>query len=825
MRNILLIITFFVLTVGIIKDVVAQRNKDVVGSISGFVMDKVSGEPLESATIQVFIAKDSTLVNGGTTDKAGYFKIENIQGGKYNVLISYIGYNSAYRKEVLITGKEKDADLGTIKLSLNTEMTDVIEVITEAPVMTMDFEKKVYNVEKDIISQTGSATDVLKNIPSVTVDNDGNVSIRGNGNIKILINGKPSGLFGGDDNIALENIPATSIEKVEVINNPSAKYEAEGIGGIINLILKQNQGFGYNGNLSISSGLKDRYNIGAGIRLKQEKLAFSLNYSWRKFTMTGSGNGFRENLFTDSLRFLNQNSEFNGRMNSHFLSAGFDYNFTNKHSLSLSAGFNIRDRKRDEQSNSLFTNNNNLFNSSFISKNFNDESGNNIDISLTHKLEFENKGQELISSLSYSGNKNDQTIKLRVQDYDANNNPLNNTPELEENIMNSKYNFITFQSDYVHPISKDSKLEAGLKFNYKNILSDQNYNLFDYNTNTWIPEISKNNNSDYKDYIPAAYLIFSNKYKNFSYKAGIRAEYTSVKFNVVQNANDYSSNYFSLFPSLFLSQKISKSDEVQFNYARRINRPNMRYLNPFTDYSDPFNLRSGNPYLNPEYINSLELGYVKYLDFAVITSSVFFRNINDPINWYRSVDSNGVSLVTFKNLGNKNSYGIEIISQTSFTKWWNTNINFSYFKIDSRGNDGQRDFDNSTYSYSAKLMSNMLIPNLFDFQLSYYYMGRSVSAQGTIEPFQSFDVAFKKDFFFKRLSISLQLSDIFNQQKYQYNTSGTGFISENIRKRDSRMAMLTFTYRFGNDESSPGRKKRGQRENGNENQMIDPEDY
>ncbi len=824
MKNIL-IITFIALAFGIITDVNAQRNKDVVGSISGFVMDKSSGEPLESATIQVFKAKDSTLVTGGTTEKNGFFKIENVQGGKYNVLISYIGYNSAYRKDVLITGKEKDVDIGTIKLSLSTEMTDVIEVITEAPIMTMDFDKKVYNVEKDIVSQTGSATDILKNIPSVTVDNDGNVSIRGNGNIKILINGKPSGLFGGDDNTVLENIPATSIEKVEVINNPSAKYEAEGVGGIINLILKQNQGFGYNGNLSISSGFKDRYNINAGIRLKQEKYALSLNYSWRKFTMTGTGDGFRENLFSDSLRFLDQNSEFNGRMNSHFLSAGFDYYFTKQHSLSLSAGFNVRDRKRDEQSNSLFTDINNIFNSSFISKTFADESGNNIDISLTHKLEFEKKGQELISALSYSYNKNDQTKELRVQDYDINNNPLNNTPDLEENIMNGKYNFITFQSDYVHPLSEDSRLEAGLKFNYKNILSDQMYNTFDYNTNTWVPEILKNNNSDYTDYIPAAYLIFSNKYKNFSYKAGLRAEYTSVDFKVVQNSNNYSSKYFSLFPSLFLSQKIGKTNEVQFNYARRINRPNMRYLNPFTNYSDPFNLNQGNPKLNPEYINSLELGYVKYLDFAVITASVFFRNTDDPINWYRTVDSNGVSLVTFKNLGTRNNYGIEFISQASFTKWWNTNINFSYFKMDSKGNDGMKDFDNSTYSYTAKLMSNMSIPNLFDFQLSYFYMGRTVSAQGIIQPYQSFDVAFKKDFFFKRLSISLQLSDIFNQQINKYNTSGTGFISENIRKRDSRMAMLTLTYRFGNDEITSGRKKEGQRENGNENQMPEPDDY
>ncbi len=820
-----IILAIIILSFAFLAEAYSQRNKDVVGSISGFVMDKSNGNPLESATIQVFKAKDSTLITGGATDKAGFFKIENVQGGKYNVLVSYIGYNSVYRKEVMITGKEKDVDLGTVNLTFSTEMTDVIEVVTEAPIMTMEVDKKVYNVEKDIVSQTGSATDVLKNIPSVTVDDDGNVSIRGSGNIKILINGKPSGLFGGDDNTVLENIPASTIEKIEVINNPSAKYEAEGIGGIINLILKQNKGFGYNGNLSISSGINDRYNINAGVNLKDEKYSLSLNYSWRKFTMTGIGDGYRENFFSDSLRFLDQSLDFNNKMQSHFLSAGFEYNFTKKHSLALTTGINFRDRERNAFEWSEFKNINNVINSLFSSRSIDDESGKNIDLSLVHRLLFEKKGQELSSSLSYSRNTDDEVEDLTIQYFDANRNPLNNTPDLEKNDMNMKFNFVTFQSDYVHPLSEDSKLETGLKLNYRNILADQTYTYFDYINNIWAPDVARNNNADYTDYIPAGYLIFSNKYKNFSYKAGLRAEFTKVDFQIAQNNQNFSNDYFSLFPSLFLSQKLGKTDEVQLNYSRRINRPNMRFLNPFIDYSDPLNLRQGNPYLNPEYINSLEAAYVKYLDFAIVTASVFFKNVNDPINRYRTVDSTGVSLTTFKNLGKTYNYGIEFISQASFTKWWNTNINFSYFKMDTEGNDGSKDFNNSTYSYTAKLMSNMAIPDLFDFQLSYNYMGRTVSAQGITEPFQSFDVAFKKDFFFKRLSLSLRISDLFNQQKFQFTTNGTGFISENMRKRDSRMAMLTVTYRFGNDESSPGKKKKGQKENNNENEMNDMDDF
>lgn len=817
MKKVILIVLLFTAFVTSGNYAVAQnQNKNVKGKISGVVVDKSSGTPMENATIQLFRMKDSSLVTGGASDATGNFVIENVPGGRYNVLVSYIGYNNINLKNIAITSKSPTVDLGTINLNQSSEFTtEEIEVTSEKPMMEMDFDKKVYNVQDNLVTQSGTATDVLKNIPSVSVDADGNVSVRGSSNIKILINGKPSSMLGGQDNNVLDQIPSDNIEKVEIINNPSARYDAEGDVGIINIILKQQSDIGYNGTVNLNVGTQDKYNTSINLNLRKGNIGFFANYSYRTNRMEMSGNSYRENFLSDSLHYLLTNSDGTGKNNGHFISTGFDYDINKLNNLYFTLTYGSRTRNNGD----LTTYNNlNILNqpsSIFYNLNNEENSGNNIDLNLNYKKKFSTPKQELNISAEYSHNRRDEVQNYLTQDMTISGQPANFTPDKSRDESLEKFTYVITQADYYQPLGEDNKLEFGYKTTYRDMDMNQTYSSFDYNINEWAQDILKNNEFFYKDYVHALYGIFGYKIKDFGIQAGVRYEYTLTKFHLANDLKEYSTDYSDFFPSLSLTQKFLTNNELIFNYSRRINRPGPWNLNPFIDYSDPLNLRSGNPYVKPEYLNAFELGYVRYFNAFTFTTSVFYRNTSDGITRFTSIDSSGISYNTVKNLASKKSYGMEAILQGSPFKWWNANINFSYYKMEVTGNDGYNDISNNSYNWSLKMMQNFSFKNLFDLQLSYFYSGKMVMLQGSLDPFQSLDIAVKKDFFDKKFSVSFRVSDIFYSQKFSSTSTGYGFYSESERKRNSRGAFLTLTYRFGTDMEK--RKTRRQNQDNNNN--------
>ena len=800
------------------------QNKNIKGKVSGIVKDKSSGTALDNATIQLFRVNDSTLVTGGASDASGNFVIEDIPAGRYNVLISYIGYNNINLKNIIVNSKTSDIDLGTINMTASADLTtEEIEVTSEKPIMEMNFDKKVYNVSDNLVTQSGTATDVLNNIPSVSVDADGNVSVRGSSNVKILINGKPSSLLGGQDNSVLEQIPSDNIEKVEIINNPSARYDAEGDVGIINIILKQRSDLGYNGSVSVNGGTGDKYNTAVNLNFRKGNVGLFANYSYRSRRRTNTGNGYRENFLSDSLHYLLQNDEGSGKNQGHFLSTGFDIDLNKMNNIYFIATYNSRSRSRGD-----FTQYNN-YNSYYIpsnlftTRNYEDGDGNNIDLNLSYKLKFNKPKQELNVSAEYSHNRNDEIQLNNTQQLTNEGQLANNTPTLSRDEANNKYTYVVTQADYYQPLGGDNKLEFGYKTTYRDMDINQFYSDFDYNVNEWVPDIFKNNEFFYKDYVHALYGMLGYQIKDFGVQAGLRLEYTKADFHLANGGSEYSNDYVDFFPSLSLTQKFLKNNDFIFNYSRRINRPGPWNLNPFIDYSDPLNLRSGNPYVKPEYLNAFELSYVRYFNVFTFTSSVFYRNTTDGITRFTSIDSSGISYNTVKNVASKKSYGVEAILQGNPFKWWNGNINFSYYKSEVNGNDGFNDISNSAYNWSLKLMQNFSFKNLFDVQLSYFYSGKMMMLQGSLDPFQMLNLAVKKDFFNKKLSLSLRLTDVFNSQKFASTSTGYGFYSEFDRKGDSRAFFVTLTYRFGTDNMKNNNKRRKPDANENDNNDINIE--
>ncbi len=830
MRYIFAVVLFvFLINSAFSQEIENQPKKkdfsNVKTKLTGRVLDAESNKPIESATVQIYSLKDTTkLVKGTATDAEGNFVLADFRPGKFELRVSVIGYNTSKIKEVDVLPMNPEVSVGDIKIKAGSEfVTSEITVEAEKNMMEMGIDKKVFNVEKDIMSQSGSATDILRNIPSVTVDSDGNISLRGSGNVRILINGKPSGLLSSDPASVLEQIPANTIERIEVINNPSAKFDPEGMAGIINIVLKkgQQETTGYNFNLSLNAGTRDKYSLSTGLAYKTKGWNFYGNYSLRFFHMYPTGTMSRTNFLSDSSYYLKETDDSYMKMIGHLGTVGIDYDINKDNFIGASVSYS--NRNRDRNSTSLYQNYNQLYIPTFYydRRNNDGEKEEGLDANLNYRKKFEKRGQELTASFQYSNSIEKNTLNITERNLDFNNNPLPGNNYLENDYTNERFDSYSIQADYTHPLKEDianptkmkSKFEVGFKSLFRKTDSDFRVENYDYTTNQFEPNYFLSNDFLYKEQIHAVYGTFENTYKKFGYQVGLRLEEALTKSEQMVTNSTYENNYFSWFPSIFMKQGITTTTEAQISFTRRINRPRLQNLNPFIDYSDPQNLRSGNPYLKPEYINGVELGFVKYLSTVALTSSVFYRITEDVITRYITVDSNGISTMTPKNLNKATTYGLEFIGNGALAKWWNFNASASYFRTELDGNLNSTELNNSGYSWTAKLISNMSFPKIIDFQLSMFLQGKNVTPQGYTEPMFSTDIAFKKDFMKKRMSFGVRISDLFNTQKFGFNSNTSTFNTTFERRRDSRTLYLTFTYRIGTDDKKQQRKKPNQEEN------------
>jgi len=781
------------------------------GTISGKVIDKENSSPLKSATVQVLRQRDSSLVKGAETDDKGEFKID-VPFGRYKLKISFITYSTAIISGIMINPQNTSYDAETVSLNPNTTTTDEIEVTAERELMEIAVDKKIFNVEKSIVTEGGTATDVLKNIPSVTVDADGNVSLRGSTNVKFLVNGKQSGLIGDDPTNSLQQIPASTIDRVEIIDNPSAKYDPEGTSGIINLVLKKPKEIGYNGNFMLNGGTEDKYNTSLYLNYKTPDFNLYGNYSFRFSDMNANSVSNRQNNFADSIFDFDQISGQRLNFKGHMGTLGFDYNLSDNNILSLSGGYHNRDRSITQtlkfQNLDAFGN----LNSQYFRNNAEDHTGNGGDISLSFDHKFKKPKQDLNASFYFSYNTDNSVLNIYQQDLNLNGIPLNNTPLLQNTYTDGRYSVGTLQVDYYNPLGDNKQSESRYELGYKGTLrtnsSNFNSETYDYLTNSFKNDVLLDNDFQYTEQIHSLYGLYANNINDFKYQFGLRLEEALTNPYLITTNQNFNYNYFSAYPSFYISQKFLTDNEVQLNYSRRVNRPRLFLLNPFINYSDPYNLTQGNPYLKPEYINSFQFSYIKYFSSATILTSVFYKQVNDMISRITTVYPTGVSLTTFENLNSAKSYGVELTSTGHPFKWWSFNANFTYFRMIINGNDPNAALNNDNYSYTGKLITNLTFPDLFDFQIAYNYQGPTVFAQGKNEPVQSFDVALKKNFLDNKGSIGFRVSDLFNQLKYSSETEGPGFVQYLTRVRDSRVAYLTFSYRFG----STGKKQQTRKE-------------
>lgn len=790
----------------------AQNNAN--GQISGKVIDAITEGPLEFATITLLNPLDSGLITGTVTEMDGSFLL-TVNPGQYLLKLEFISYQEAYLEDIKVIASET-TDLGIVSLSAAAEILAEVEVRAEKSQMQMALDKKVFNVGKDLANSSGSASEILDNIPSVMVDVEGNVSLRGSDNVRILVDGKPSGLIGVRGSGGLRSLPANMIEKVEVITNPSSRYEAEGMSGIINIVLKKDKKNGLNGSVDLIGGYPANYGTAFNLNFRRNKANLFANYGFRYSERPGESYLYQELYRDTETSIVEQFGSRNNERLSHSFRMGMDYFFNDYNTLTGSLLY----RSSESNNNSVIEYNDyaNVFlDANKTGKNVREQSGSEteptFELNLNHKRSFDNEDREWTSSLQIRESTEDQTSNFEELFFNADDSPTGLPVLLQRSYNKESERTAVLQSDYVHPFGTDGKWEAGYRGSLRDI--DNDYLVEEFADDTWQTLANLSNDFNYTEQIHALYSSIGNKIGKLSYQAGLRFEYSDVLTELLQTGETNHRNYANLFPSLFLTWEQSEANSIQMSYSRRIRRPRFWDLNPFFTFSDSRNIRSGNPNLDPEFTNSYEVSFIKYWETTTFTSSIYYRDTRGNISNVRSLEQRGNDLVTIsrpENFGRENSLGLELILSAEPTSWWRINgsANFFYSVVD--GSNINESFKVDTYTWFGRVNSRMTLAKNLDLQWNVFYRAPRATAQGNSKSIAALDLGASRDILKQKGTLTLSVRDLFNSRRYRYENFGDNFYSRGDSQWRARQAILTFNYRINQSQQKGGRG--GRREGG-----------
>lgn len=817
MKHLLLsCILFFVGIVILSAQQKGNRGGEKV-EIRGKVVDVESEKPLEYATITLFSQKDSSLITGGITDIDGKFSIPT-RPGSFFVKVEFISFKARYYPNILLDKNQKLVDLGTIALAADATTLQEVEVRAEKSQMQMSLDKRVFNVGKDLANTGGTAENILDNVPSVTVDIEGNVSLRGSSDVRILINGKPSGMVSSDNANGLRQLPANLIDKVEVITNPSARYEAEGMTGIINIVLrKQNKG-GLNGSFDFNVGHPDNYGTAFNLNYRKKKYNLFASYGLRYRKSPGSGSLYQEFFPADSdTTFITSQTRTMNRGGwSNSFRFGTDIYINAKNTITGS--FNYRKSNEDNFGELFYRDFINQFPSNPIgitNRTDNEtEDENNLSYTINYKKTFDRKGQVLTFDLQFE-NEDETEGSDYLEQFFLADGVAAGQPDLRQRSNNKEGEKMwLFQTDYVHPFSEDGKFEIGARSTIRNINND--YLIEEFQDNAWVNLTNLSNNFVYDEKIHAVYTILGNKINKFSYQLGLRVEYSDVTTELLQNNEINARDYFNLFPSAHFTYDLPGQNAIQLSYSRRLRRPRFRDLNPFFTFSDARNIYSGNPDLDPEFTHSIELGHVKYWDKASLSSSVYYRRTTGLIQRIRSIDEEGFTRTRPENLSNENAFGLEFTYSVSPVKWWKLNGDLNFYRAKTDGGNLGENFQAETYTMFGRATSRMTIWQNIDLQLRVNYRAPRETTQGRNKSITSIDLGASKDILQKKGTLTLSVRDLFNSRKRRYIAFGDDFYSEGDFQWRARSVTLTLNYRLNQKKQRNRGGRRGGYDGGEE---------
>ena len=773
-------------------------------TVKGRVVDKSNGTPMEYATVRASALPDSTFVAGVITDPSGQFTLD-LDKGRYVLEVQYMGFIPLY-KNVTIDGKKTIVDVGRLSLAPDARMLSEVNVVAEQSTYEMTLDKRVFNVGKDVGNTAGNAIEVLENIPAVSVDVEGNVSLRGDDGVRILIDGKESGLSGMSTQDALRTLQGDMIERVEVITNPSVRYDAEGSAGIINIILKKDKRQGFNGAVNIRGGFPWQYgaSLTANYRLKRWNLFASYGFN-RRSNIGGGVNqtkrfNLEENGDTTFYQLTDQTTERRMRRMGHNVRVGADYYITDNDIVS--AAFVYRYGNLETHPVVKYYDEYPLLGTSSYDERAEDyeEKDPMYEVTLDYDKKFVREGRSLKANVRFFTNTETSNSDITEMVY-PNQNKEVVLSELYQKTGNDQ-NMRNLQAsiDYVHPFLTKAQWEIGAKYTNRNINSlsevTERDSLGIYHQ---LPDYCYDFN--YNEQVAALYTSLGNDWGRWSGQVGVRAEMTNIMTNLRGYAHDGTDSinggkpYIDFFPSAHLNYSVNEFNQFQVSYTRRIRRPGFWQMSPFRSYNDNRNIRLGNPSLRPSYMDSYELGYIHFWDKASFNFTAYYRHGNNMIRNY-TYEDNGVFFSMPVNFGKADDFGIEAVAQGQMTKWWNLNGNVNFFHTSMKGSINGVDYPVETWMLFGRAVSKFKVSNWFDFQLTAHVMGPHKEPLGMREGNWWLDVAVSKEILNGNGTITFNVRDVLNTRSHGGESWGDGFWQYNTSTWNRRSFSLNFNYRI-----------------------------
>jgi ferric enterobactin receptor len=772
-----------------------QADAQTDATVKGKVIDSLTTVPLGFASIRIFKTADGKLVNGDITGENGEFSIK-LPYGNYYGEVEFMGYGAHAIGEFSLSKEMAVKDLGSIHLSGTSSTLNEVVVEADKSTMVLALDKKIFNVGKDLANAGGNATDILTNIPSVSVDPEGNVKLRGSDNVRILIDGKPSGLVSFKGGSGLSQLQASMIERVEVITNPSARYEAEGMAGIINIVLKKERNQGFNASFEGITGQPANFGGAANLNYRHKKVNFFVNYSIAYRITPGRGALYQELRGTNADSLLNQKNESTLTGFNNNIRGGLDIYFTEKSILTGSYLFRRSDVNRitDIRYEDYLNTPDNLL-SYTLRRQDEDEIEPNSEYSLIYKKSFKGKDHTLVAELKFLDNWESSQQLFTEHNFQPDGTEDNDRSVIQTSFNDEFEKQYLFQIDYIRPIGKEGKFEAGFRSSFRDMVNDFVVNeRNDAGEDVAIPGLD--NVFVYDENIHAVYGILGNKKNKFTYQAGLRAEWTDVKTTLRETNEVNPRKYANLFPSAHFTFDLPKDNALQLSYSRRVRRPFYNDLSPFMTFSDRRNFFSGNPDLDPEFSNVFEVGHLKYFEKGSLSSAVYYRGSKGKIDRIRTVNSEGNSVTITENLRSEDAYGVEFASDYSPFKWWKLDLNFNFFYADIDGSNIVETYKATTYSWFARQSSRFMLSGNFDLQLRGNYEAPQQTAQGKRKSLYYVDLSMSRDIFKGDGTIYFNVLDVFNTRKARSITEGANFYTESNFQQRRRQINLTLSYRI-----------------------------
>jgi len=764
------------------------NNPESKGKLKGTVVDSETKEGLEYATISVYKTGDSRLVTGTVTDMYGHFKFENLEPGNYYLVVAFLGMNDQKIEDISIKNMEDNVNVGKIIMSSAAKNLNEVEIVSKrAPVEYM-IDKKVIAVDRQITASSGSAVDVLENVPSVKVDVEGNVTLRGSSGFTVLVDGKPTIL---DPSDALRQIPASTIENIEIITNPSVKYRPDGSSGIINIITKKNHLDGLSGIVNLNGGMYGAYGGDFLLSYRFNKLNVFAGASYNKRTRPGTSISNRETYSRDTVFYVNSTGDRNREWLSKNAKAGIEYDVTKNDFISL--GGTIGSWDMEGTSNLLYTEwdypASYLDNYSSVEKSV--RGGNYYEANGAYQHKFAKKGHQLNLNANYQYRDANEYSQSELTDTAG---VLNNG---KKNVENGPSNELEIKIDYTLPLREKDKFEAG--FSSRNDVSEDATELYflDPENGDFILQPEFSHMTNYFDNIYAVYGLYAAYLNNFGYQLGLRGEYTD-RIIATSGQPDFVLQQWDYFPTIHLSYDLPKDMQLMASYSRRIDRPRGWELEPFITWQDEFNVRQGNPDLLPELIDSFDASFLNKLDKGSFSTDLYFKITNNKSERVQSVFIDDVIMNTVENVGKDYSLGVEFLFNYDILKWWEIDFSGTYYYYKIEGTLYDAPFERTSNNWNSRFNNTFTVRKNFIFQLNSSYNSGSVTAQGTSSGFYTLDAAIKTSFLKKTLSATLQARDLFGTALRENISRGEGFYTYNKYQPKAPVVSITLSYRFNN---------------------------